>query len=305
MVLSDLRRLRMLRELAERRTLTAVASALGYSPSAVSQQLAVLEKEAGVGLLEPAGRGVRLTDAGRVLAGHAAILLRAVEDAETDLASLTDEVRGRVRAVGVQSAARRLLIPALVALAGEHPGVAVEITELEVELALPELRLGAVDLVISDEYDGFPRPRPAGLVHTPLHREAVRLVLPANHPLAQGEAPVPVAALRDEVWAASGEGTGHQAMVRGTCRAHGGYEPDLRHRSDDADVQLELVRCAGVVTFLPELALPAADPRLAVRDVAGVDLARRLFVVTRDVPVSPALRAYLAALLEQARGPAA
>ena len=111
--------------------------------------------------------------------------------------------------------------------------------------------------------------------------------------------PVPIAALRDEVWAGSAEGTGHHAMVIGTCRSLGGYEPDLRHRSNDADVQLELVRAAGAVALLPALALPAHDPAL-VRDVAEMDLRRRLVAVTRDNPPAPALTAYLAAVSGQA-----
>src|SRR5690242_5561856 len=108
MVDFDLRRLRLLRELDERGTLGAVAASLGYSPSAVSQQLAVLEKEAGVPLLEKAGRGVRLTDAGRLLSRHAGVLLAAAEAARADLASLTGEVRGTVRVGALQSATRHL-----------------------------------------------------------------------------------------------------------------------------------------------------------------------------------------------------
>ncbi|MGW2654124.1 LysR family transcriptional regulator [Streptomyces sp. NPDC001478] len=300
MVLSDLRRLRMLRELAERGTLAAVAAAIGYSPSAVSQQLAVLEREAGARLVEPAGRGVRLTEAGKVLARHATVLLSVAQDAETELAGLTQEVRGRIRAVGLQSAARRLLIPALVEMARVHPRVEVEITELELEVALPELRLGTVDLVISDEYEGHPRPRPDGVDHHLLLCEGTRVVLPAGHPLAAHPGPVPLSLLRHEVWASSSSGTGHHAMIIGTCRAHGGFDPDLRHRSNDADVQLELVRHAGAVTLLPDLTLPAADPRLAIRDIAGTTLTRRLYaVIRRQSPTAPALHAYLEALHQQ------
>src|SRR5689334_8809243 len=156
----DLRRLRFLREFEERGTLAAVAAALGYSPSTVSQQLALLEKDAGVALLEKAGRGVRLNDAGRLLARHARVLLSAAEAAQADLAALGGEVRGTVRAGGLQSAARRLLVPAVARMSAEHPGARTEVFELELEQALPGLRLGAVDLVIGDEYDGHPRPRP-------------------------------------------------------------------------------------------------------------------------------------------------
>ncbi|MFF4810769.1 LysR family transcriptional regulator [Micromonospora chersina] len=300
MVALDLRRLRFLREFEERGTLGAVAAALGYSPSTVSQQLALLEKETGARLFEKAGRGVRLTDAGRLLAGHARVLLSAAEAAEADLAALSGDVRGTVRAGGLQSAARRLLVPAVARMAADHPGVRAEIFELELEQALPGVRLGAVDLVIGDEYDGHPRPRPAGLRFAVLHEEPLKVVLPAAHPLAGTGAPVPIAVLRSDVWTASDEGTGHHAMVVGTCRSLGGYEPDLRHRSSDADVQLELVRVGAAVALLPPLTLPADDPALAVRDVAEAAVRRRLVVVTRDAPEAPALTAFLAAVTDQA-----
>lgn len=300
MVALDLRRLRLLRELEERGTLNAVAVALDYSPSAVSQQLAVLEKEVGVRLLEKAGRGVRLTDAARLLARHARALLAAAEAATADLESLTGDVRGTVRACGLQSATRHLLIPALARVRAGHPDVRVEVSEQELEQALPELRLGTVDVVVSDEYDGHPRLRPAGLTFTTLLEEPLLLVLPAAHACARPGGAVAMTALRDDVWAASALGTGHHALVVGACRSLGGYEPDVAHRSNDADVQLALVRSAGAVALLPAMALPAADPALAYRDVADVELGRRLVVVTRDGPLAPALRAFLAEVTEGA-----
>lgn len=295
----DLRRLRFLRELQERGTLGAVALALGYSPSTVSQQLALLEKQVGTPLLVKAGRGVRLTDAGHLLARHARELLSAAEAAEADLAALGGDIRGTVRAGGLQSAARRLLVPALARMRTDHPRVRVEIFELELEQSLPSLRLGAVDLVIGDEYDGHPRPRPAGLRFTALLEEPLKLVLPAAHPLARPGGPVALADLRPDVWTASAEGTGHHAMVIGMCRALGGYEPDLRHRSSDADVQLELVRAAAAVALMPTLSLPADDPALAVRDIAEVTLRRRLVAATRDTSPAPALTALLTAVTHQ------
>lgn len=295
----DLRRLRVLHELEERGTLSAVAAALGYSPSAVSQQLTVLEKEVGVPLLRKAGRGVQLTDAGRLLSQHAGVLLAAAEAARADLASLTGEVRGTVRAAGLQSATRRLLIPAVARALVDHPQLRVEVSELELEQAMPELRLGSLDLVISDEYDGYPRPRPAGLTFEVLHTEPLRLVLPAGHPAARLGAPVAMSELRHDVWVASAAGTGHHALVVGACRSLGGFEPDLRHRSNDADVQLELVRRAGAVALMPPMTLPTRDAALAVREVDAA-LGRRLVVVTREGPDVPSLTAFLAKVREQA-----
>ncbi|WP_412101337.1 LysR family transcriptional regulator [Micromonospora maris] len=295
----DLRRLRFLREFEERGTLAAVAAALGYSPSTVSQQLTLLEREVGAPLLTKAGRGVRLTDAGRLLAQHARVMLSAAEAAAADLAALSGDIRGTVRAGGLQSAARRLLVPALVRLRADHPQIRVEIFELELEQALPSLRLGAVDVVIGDEYDGHPRPRPAGLRFTLLLEEPLKIVLPAAHPLARTGGPVAVTDLRSDIWAASAEGTGHHAMVVGTCRALGGYEPDLRHRASDADVQLELVRTGAAVSLMPALTLPGDDPTLAIRDIAETALKRRLVAATRDTPAAPALTTFLAALTDQ------
>jgi DNA-binding transcriptional LysR family regulator len=296
----DLRRLRFLRELEERGTLGAVAAALAYSPSTVSQQLALLEKEVGVPLFEKAGRGVRLNDAGHLLAEHARVLLTAAEAAEADLAALAGDIRGTVRAGALQSAARRLLIPALTAVQTAHPQVRVEISELELEQSLPGLRLGAADLIIGDEYDGHPRPRPAGLHFTQLLEEPLRLVLPAAHPLAARPGPIALAALRDDVWTASAEGTGHHAMVIGTCRTFGNYEPDLRHRSNDAAVQLELVRAGAAVALLPPLAMPSADPALAIRPITETTLRRRLVTVTRNTPPTPAQTAFQTAVTTQA-----
>jgi DNA-binding transcriptional LysR family regulator len=292
----DLHRLALLRELEVRGTLAAVAEALRYTPSAVSQQLAVLEREAGTPLLERAGRGVRLTDAGRLLAAHAGELLAAADAARADLEALHDDVRGVVRAGGLQSGTRALLIPALARTAEEHPELRVEITELELEQALPELRVGGLDLAVSDEYDGHPRPRPRGLVVETLLEEPLRLVLPADHPQARRRRSVPLAALRDDTWVASAAGTGHHDLVVGTCRSLGGYDPDLRHRTNDADTQLELVRRTGAVGLIPALALPVDDPGLAVRDVADGVVSRRLSLITREGAQAPALAAYVDAI---------
>jgi DNA-binding transcriptional LysR family regulator len=297
----DLRRLRVLRELQERKTLGAVATALGYTPSAISQQLSVLEREVGVPLLEKAGRGVRLTDAGRVLARHAAALLSAAEAAEADLASLAGEVRGTVRAGGLQSATRHVLIPALARLRSEHRRLRLEVTELELEEALPDLRLGALDLVVTDEYAGHPRPRPQGLRYEVLHEEPLKVVLPPEHPCAERDGPVAIAALRDDVWVAAAAGTGHHALVVGTCRSLGGYDPDLRHRSNDAEVQFELVRSTGAVALMPVLTLPVADSTLVIRDVAEAAVWRRLLLLTRDGRPAPALDIVLQGVKEQAR----
>src|SRR5262249_24553680 len=146
MMTLDLRRLRFLREFEERGTLAAVATALGYSPSAVSQQLTLLGKDVGTPIFEKVGRGVRLTDAGRLLDHHARVMLSAAETAEADLAALSGDVRGTVRAGGLQSAARRFLIPAVAEMVTRYPMDRGEILDLELEQALTGLRLCTVGL---------------------------------------------------------------------------------------------------------------------------------------------------------------
>src|SRR5918992_4114444 len=142
----DLRRLRLLRELHERGTIAAVADALQFTPSAVSQQLAMLESEAGVRLLERAGRGVRLTDAALVLVGHADALLERAALAEAELAAAAGTVSGRGRIAGIQSVSLRLILPAIQALGRDAPALRCELIEAEPEDALPALAVGDVDL---------------------------------------------------------------------------------------------------------------------------------------------------------------
>ncbi len=297
----DLRRLLLLRELKARGTVAAAAAALGYTPSAVSQQLAVLEREAGVPLLERAGRGVRLTDAGRVLAAHATTLLAAAEEAEADLARAARTVTGTIRVAAFQTAMLHLVIPAIAAIADAHPDVRVEAVEAEVEAALPDLRHQRVDLLIVDEYDGLPRERHADLERETLMREQVRVILPADHPRARGHRRPALAALSREAWGSAHPGTGHHAMVRAACRTHGGFEPDLRHASNDLLVLLELVRTAGVITLLPDLVQTAQDPSVCARTPAEGPLHRDVQALTRRTGATrPALTVVRQALRDAA-----
>src|ERR687896_204533 len=180
----ELRRLRLLRELSERGTIAAVADALQFTPSAVSQQLAMLERDAGVKLLERAGRGVRLTDAALVLVGHAGALLERAAIAEADLAAAAGTVTGRGRIAGFQSVLLRIALPAIEALAADAPRLRCEVFEAEPEQALPALALGDVDLVLGDEWQHQPWRLPAGLQRHELLRDPVRVLLPVRHPAA-------------------------------------------------------------------------------------------------------------------------
>ena len=180
----DVRRLRLLRELAARGTVTAVAEALAYTPSAVSQQLAALERDAGVPLLERVGRRVRLTDAGRRLVEHADAVIARLEEAEADLAATQGAVAGRMRIAWFQTAAHALVLPALGVLHRRHPDLRAELLQADAEHALPELRLGDVDLVVAEEYDHAPRARDPALDYDELCSDLLVVSVPAGHPAA-------------------------------------------------------------------------------------------------------------------------
>jgi DNA-binding transcriptional LysR family regulator len=293
-----LHRLRLLHELHERGTIAAVADALQFTPSAVSQQLAVLEREAGVALLERVGRGVRLTDAAIVLVGHAEALLERAGRAEAELAAAAGSVAGRARVASFQSVALRLAVPAMQALAREAPGLRCELVEAEPEESLPALALGDVDLVLADEWQHQPHSRPPGVDRQDLHRDPVHLVLPAQHPVARRHPrAVPLGELASEAWATGHHDTGWEEMTNGTCRELAGFDPDIRHRTNDSVTTLALVAHGQAVTLLPELVAPGAHPGVAVRAIAEGSVHRTVYTATRAVDAErPSVRALLAAI---------
>lgn len=299
----DLRRLRLLRELKERGTIAAVADALQFTPSAISQQLGLLERETGVRLLERAGRGVRLTDPALVLVEHADVLLERAALAEADLAAAAGTVTGRGRIAAFRSAALRLALPAIRALARDAPRLRCELIEAEPEQALPALALGDVDLVLGDEWSHQPWRLPSGLERHELLRDPVHLVLPARHPAARRhQDAVPLAVLAGETWTTGHAGMGWEEMTRRICREHGGFDPDIRHRTIDASVSLALVAGGLAVAMLPDLALPDRHPGTVVRPIARDPVARTIHAVART---ADAARPSTQALVAAVRGAAA
>jgi DNA-binding transcriptional LysR family regulator len=281
-------RLRLLRELSERRTIAAVADALQFTPSAVSQQLAMLEREAGVPLLARAGRGVRLTDAALVLVGHAEALLERAALAEADLAAASGRVAGRARVAGFQSVSLHLALPAMERLQRDAPQLRCELIEAEPEQALPALAIGDVDLVLGDEWEQQPVRMPAGVTRVEVLRDAVQIVLPPGHPATD------LAELGGEAWATGAEGMAWDEMTVRTCRDLGGFEPDIRHRTNDATVAVALAARGLAVALLPALALAGATG-VTLRPVGSTT--RSIFAATRAADAArPSIQALLAAI---------
>lgn len=290
----DLRRLRLLRELARRGTITAVAEALSYSPSAVSQQLAALEKEAGVRLLEPAGRRVRLTPQGDLLVAHTQVLLEEMERAEAELAQSLNETVGTLRVAAFQTAVLALLPHALSQLARQHPSLRVEVTELEPEVALPALAAGEFDLVLGEEYPGHPLPRPRETERHDLLTDELRLITPT------GWSERSLTSLASRPFVLEPVGTTAREWATAACR-QAGFEPDVRYTSTDLQIHLRLAESGLAAALLPDLSGAGDREDVLTHRLQGRPRRQIFSTVRRGAARHPKVQAFTTAL--RAHGP--
>ena len=250
----DVRKLHLLRELAHRGTIAAVAEALCYTPSAVSQQLAALERDAGIPLLRRTGRRVALTPAGAALAEQTEAVLALLEHASATLAAARTGLTGPLRIGAFPTAVRTILPAALVALGRDHPGLELMVTELD-PAAVPEaLRSGALDVALVHEYDYVPVAPDPALDTEPLIEEKIYLATPGPAPAPVGD---PVWSHRDAPWIVGSPDTLCHLMVVRACQA-AGFTPRIRHHADDFATVLALVAAGQGVALVPELG--AVDP---------------------------------------------
>jgi DNA-binding transcriptional LysR family regulator len=296
----DPRRLAVLREFAVRGTIAGAADALAFTPSAVSQQLAQLQREAGVALFRKVGRRLELTDAGRTLVARADELLARIEEIDAELAAQAEEVRGTVRVGAFQTAASAIVIPALAHLAARHPRLRVELLEAEAEESLPVLARGGLDVAIAEEYEHAPRPRSAQLRREYLEPDEMVLALPRDHAAAKGKGPVSLASLHATEWVAARADTAFGDMFARVCRSVGGFEPEIRHRVSEMALLLDIVARGGIAALVPALGRPERDARVAVRRIAEGRVSRALFVAVRESDRSrPSTAAVVAAIRGQ------
>ncbi|WP_406044636.1 LysR family transcriptional regulator [Micromonospora sp. NBC_00898] len=292
----DVRRLRLLRDLARLGTIAAVAEAHTYTPSAVSQQLAALQREAGVALLERAGRRVTLTPTGEALVRHTEVVLAALEAADATLAAARGELSGTVRIGAYPSAVRTVLPRALVALARDHPALDLMVTELD-PVAMPDaLRDRRLDVALLHDYDIVPvEPDPA-LDSTPLLDETVFLALPAAMELGpEGD---PMYSVRDAQWIVASQGTLCHSLALHACEL-AGFRPTVRHHADDFTAMLALVAAGQGVGLVPQLAV--ARPPAGVRLVRLTIRRRTRIAYRQGAGGHPAVAACVAALLAAGR----
>lgn len=281
----DVRRLRLLREVKLRGTLAAVADALAYSPSSVSQQLTLLEKEVGVPLLEKSGRRVLLTPQAELLVARAAEVLDTLERAEGELAASLTTVSGTVRLAVFQSAAHAVIPQALTILAVDYPELRVEMTEREPDAGLFEVSARDFDLVIAEQYPGHTRERRPDLDRVHLVTDVIRLAIgPLRphasidpHPLiepveiAKRIEPVEIKALADAAtlpWVMEPQGTAARAWATQLCRA-AGFEPDVRFETADLMAHIRLIRSGNAVGLLPDLVWAGESPTVRLLELPG------------------------------------
>lgn len=285
----DVQKLVLLREVSLHGGVTPAAHALHMSPSNVSQRLQRLEQECGVSLLEPRGRGVRLTRAAERLVAHTERILAISEEAESEIKDASGPLRGSLKLTAFHTFAVGVLSDATRRLAEIAPEIELEFVQLDPEAAIDELLARRADVAVADEYPGHPLPPASGLVQVPIGREPIRAYLPAGIEDAAHAA-----------WALEPKGSDSRRWSTSICRASG-FEPRVNFESPDPYVHRRLLEEGLAATFLPASA--ARDLSTDVKPIPQFpdSMHRRIVMLTRrGTERSRAIIASRQALIEAA-----
>ena len=290
-------RLKVLKEVAYRGSFSEAAEALSYSQSAVSQQIAALEAESGLALLERHPRGVSLTAAGQTLLGHAEGILAALESASDALAAIAGLRGGRLRMASFPTAGATLMPLAIATFSASYPDVELTLAEGEPEDMVPRLNAGGLDLALLFE---FPEDALAlaEMTRVALFEDPMRVALAREHPLA-GREHLRLGDLRADAWVQTSRDSACARHVVRSCRAEG-FEPRVSFESDDYQTVQGLVAAGVGVALIPELALSVVREDIAIRSLSPAPPVRRVIAAApagaRLVPGAPAMLG----ILEQA-----
>jgi DNA-binding transcriptional LysR family regulator len=294
----DVKRLRVLGEVARRGSFSAAAEALYLSQSAVSQQVATLEREVGMPLLERTRNGPKLNEAGKTLVRHAEAALARLEEAEHELKAIAGLEGGELRIASFASASATLLTEALGQFKGRYPEVQLTVTEAEPEDSLPRLRAAEIDLAIVFDYPMLPPTADERDVdRSLLLTESMYLALPRSHPLA-ATATVKLADLADEPWMCGVCPSSCGDVVKAACR-NAGFDPQIAFESDEYEVQQAYVAAGLGFTLLPDLALPTLRSDLVVRPTNPDAPKRRVWAATRTKGARSAATEAMAGILQR------
>ncbi|MFJ9632707.1 LysR family transcriptional regulator [Streptomyces sp. NPDC101175] len=290
----NLERLRTLDALARHGSVSGAAEGLHVTTSAVSQQMSKLEREVGQRLLAKHGRGVRLTDAGRLLAEHAGRILSQVELAQADLEAQRGQVVGELRLSAFPTAARGLFPTALAALRARHPALRVRSAELEPESGIAGVVRGDLDLAVVLDWYNKPMPLPDGLVKAPILDDPADVAMPVGHPLAD-RSEVDLGEFAEDEWITWAEGEFCHEWLMFTLRSRG-IEPIIGHRAAETHTQLGLV-AAGLGVCIAPLLGRSPMPAGVVTVPLKQRVRRHVYVVWRaDADRRPSIRAAVEAL---------
>jgi len=288
-------RLQVLHTVARLGSLTAAAAELSYTTSAVSQQISSLERETGTRLLDRHPRGVRLTEAGRVLAEHAGRVLAELRAAETAVAAVTRGIAGRLRFSSFRTANAVLMPRAVAAFRASHPEVSLELAELDPDPALAGLADHDLDLALGYEFPLVPLP-PTGDVETvPLLTDPLHIALASDHPLARRKR-LSLAELAGQPWIQGVHHGSTTEVLPLACRA-AGFTPDVLFRTDDQVTVRGLVAAGVGIALASSLTLATLPPDVVARPLNEPSLRRTVFAM-RPAPQHrlPAADAMLDAL---------
>jgi len=293
----DVKRLRVLREVSARGSFSAAADALAYTQSAVSQQIAALEREAGTVLVERRARGVRLTEAGRALVGHADVILARLADAEAELEAIAGVRGGRLRLVSFPTAGATIAPRAIARFRERHPGVEVTLAPREPDEGLDCLKAGECDIALTVEAGFEPISDPAIQRHHLLD-DPMYLCLPAGHRVTS-KARIRLADLADESWIMGTTGVCPDGLVLERACHAAGFEPRVAFQSDDYTAIQGFIAAGVGVCLIPDLALVAVRDDVVIRCLEGRPPVRRVLAATLlGGYVSPAAAAMLEILEE-------
>jgi len=274
----DLKRLRVLREVALQGSFSAAAESLYVSQSAISQQIAALEAETGVPLLLRLRSGPTLTEAGELLVGHADAAICRLEEAERELGELAGLGAGEIRLISFPSAIPTIVASAAAGFREGHPDVGLRLSEAEPEDAIPQLKRGAYDLAVVYDFELSPFPADRDLELTPLLTERMHAMVAADHELADSGG-IRLDQLAEEKWlCGTTEGSCRQLTLR-SCEG-AGFVPNIAYESDDYTVMQSLVAAGLGVTLIPDLALIALNPAVRVVPILPEPPVRRVWAAT-------------------------
>jgi molybdate transport repressor ModE-like protein len=281
----DVGRLRLLHEVGLRGSIAAAARAVGLTPSAVSQQLAALEREAGTSLVDRSPRGVALTGAGHALAARAAQVLDILAGASAELDRLAGSIAGPVRVAAVASAAATFVSDAVAQMRQTDPGLEISVIAAEPDRGIGLLLAGDVDVAIVDEYDRVPIALPDAAAVRELDVEPLVLVSAAGARV-RGV----LASLADAAWVMPPESAACGRAVRAACRA-AGFEPSVRWETDDMLLLVKAVADGHGVAVLPRRSVPVGGGAveltgIRVSPLRTPPLSRRLLAVGRPSVVA-------------------